>query len=72
MKIQPTWRNNRTREDNLSRRLDQFLIKECLMNMGHRIRKLVDSRGISNHILIYLEISGGMNKPRAPFKFNST
>lgn len=51
-KIQPTWRNNRTKEDNLSRRLDRFFIKEHQMNMGHRIRQWVDSGGISNHRLI--------------------
>lgn len=70
-KIQPTWRNNITGEDSPSRRLDRFLIKDHLLNMGHRIRQWVGSRGISDHRLIYLEISGGMNKPRAPFQFNS-
>ncbi len=33
-KILPTWRNKRIGEDNLARRLDRFLIKERLLELG--------------------------------------
>jgi len=65
-KIKPTWRNNRTGEDSFARRLDRFLIKERLLSMGFRYRQWVGSRGISNHLPIYLEIGGGLNQQKAP------
>lgn len=40
--------------------------------MGFNYRQWVGSGGLSNHSLIYLEVRGGMNKPKAPYKFNST
>ena len=40
------------------------------MNISHRIRQWVNFGGIFDHRLIYLEISGGMTKIRAPLKFN--
>eukprot|EP00253_Pinus_taeda_P030029 PITA_30029 len=68
----PTWRNNRTGEASLARRLDRFLIKEPLVNRGTRIRQWVRSRGLSDHRPIYLEMQDAIDKPKAPFKFNST
>jgi len=40
--------------------------------MGCNYRQWVRFGGISDHSPIYLHIRGGMNKPKAPFKFNST
>jgi len=40
--------------------------------MGCNYRQWVGSRGLSNHSPIYLEISGGVNKTKAPYKFNVT
>lgn len=71
-KIQPTWRKNRTGEASLSRRFDRFLIKEPLVNRGSHIRRWVGSGGISNHRPIYLELKDVIDKPKAPFKFNSS
>eukprot|EP00253_Pinus_taeda_P017821 PITA_17821 len=71
-RIQPSWRNKRTGEDRLARRLDHFLIKERLLSTGYNYGQWVGSGGISNHLSIYLEIRGGLNKPKASFKFNSS
>ena len=71
-KIQPTWSNNRIGEANLARRLDRFLIKEALASSGTHIRQWVGLGGLSDHRPIYLEIQDAIQKPKAPFKFNST
>lgn len=71
-KIQPTWRNNRTGEASLARRLDRFLIKEPLINRGTCIKQWVVTGCLSNHRPIYLEIQDAIDKPKAPFIFNST
>lgn len=54
------------------RRLDRFLIKEIFLEQGFTYRKWVGLSGLSDHLLIYLDIWGDISKPRAPFKFNST
>lgn len=70
--ILPTWRNRRNGEDSLARRLDRFLIKDQLLGLGFIFRQWVGSGGISYHLPIFLDIRGGICKPRAPFKFNTT
>lgn len=71
-KILPTWRNIRVREDSLARILDRFIIKEQLLCLGFINRQWVGSGSISDHSPIFLDIRGGLSKPRAPLKFNST
>lgn len=71
-KVHPTWRNNRTGEASLARRLDRFLTKEDLVNRGACIRQWVSSGGLSDHRPIYLELQDGADKPKALLKFNST
>lgn len=71
-KIQPTWRNNRTEAPSLARRLDRFLIREALVNRGYQVRQWIGSGGVFDHRSIYLELTAAHNKPKAPFKFNST
>eukprot|EP00253_Pinus_taeda_P016512 PITA_16512 len=70
-KPQATCRNNRTGDDSLARRLDRFLVKEKVLDLGLQIRHWVRTRGISDHLPIYLEIVGGREKPKGPFKFCS-
>lgn len=43
-----------------------------MLTLGLGNRQWVGSGGISDHRPIYLEIKGGMNKPKGPFKFNAT
>lgn len=71
LKILHTWRNNRSGADSFSRRLNRYLIKERMLTLGQGYRKWVGSGGISDHRPIYLEIRGGMNKHKGPFKFNA-
>lgn len=42
------------------------------MERGYTYRQWVGSGGLSDHLMIYLDIRGEISKPRAPFKFNST
>eukprot|EP00253_Pinus_taeda_P023577 PITA_23577 len=62
-KTQLTWRDNRIGEDSLPLRLNRFLIMEGLLNQGLVHRQWVGSGGISNHLPIYMEISGGRTPP---------
>eukprot|EP00253_Pinus_taeda_P003055 PITA_03055 len=71
-KMQPTWQNNRTAEDSLASRLNRFHIKEGLLSQGLIHRRWVGLGGISNHLPIYIEISGGQGKSKGPFKFCAT
>lgn len=71
-RLKPTWRNKQTGEARLARRLDHFLLKERLLGMGCNYWQWVGSGGLSNDSPIYLDISGGVNKPKAPYKFNAT
>lgn len=59
----PTWRNIR---------LDCFTLKTPMLQRLSHYTQWVRSGGISDHLHIYLEISGPPIKPKAPFKFNST
>lgn len=62
-KLVPTWRNRRSGEDSLARRLDHFLIKERFLEQGFTYRQWVGSSGLSDHLLIYLDIRGDISKP---------
>lgn len=71
-KIVPTWRNKRTGEDALARRLDHFLIKATLFARFDRIHQLMGSGGLSNHSPIFMGVMESNHKPNSPFKFNAT
>jgi len=71
-RLQYTWTNNRSGEQNLARRLDRFLIKESLFNNLPRIRQWVGSGGISDHRPIFLEAEDSSHKVKSPFKFNAS
>jgi len=45
-KIQATWRNNQVGDNGLARRLDRFLVKEQVMDLGHNIRQWVGTGGL--------------------------
>lgn len=70
-KKMPTWHNRRIGEAALGRRLDQFLIHEELLRTLPLYRQWVGTGGLSDHLPIYLQISGPSKKPPAPFKFFS-
>eukprot|EP00253_Pinus_taeda_P023181 PITA_23181 len=65
----PTWHNRRTGEAALCRRLDHFLIHEDLIRHIPLYRQWVGTGGSSDHLPIFLQITGPTKKPCAPFKF---
>eukprot|EP00253_Pinus_taeda_P019430 PITA_19430 len=72
LKLKPTWRNRRTGEARVAKRLDRFLINEELAAKIPMFRQWIEEGGLSNHFPIFLEISSPPPKPPAPFKFNSS
>eukprot|EP00253_Pinus_taeda_P021308 PITA_21308 len=72
IKEKPTWRNQRTGEDRIAKRLDRFLISERLASNIPLFRQWVGEGGNSNHFPILLEFSRPPPKPAAPFKFNAS
>lgn len=67
-----TWRNQRVRDKAIVRRLDRFLIKKHSLEHLSCYKQWVGQGGKSDHHLIYLQMLGHFENPRAPFKFNST
>eukprot|EP00253_Pinus_taeda_P011302 PITA_11302 len=70
--LTPTWRNRRTEEDRIAKRLDRFLISEGLIRLVPLFRQWVEAIGNSDHFPIFLDLSFPPPKPPAPFKFNSS
>ena len=54
IKLTPTWRNHRTGESHITKRLDRFLIVDTLMESIDRIHQWVGGFGDSDHNLILL------------------
>eukprot|EP00253_Pinus_taeda_P016122 PITA_16122 len=71
-KLKPTWRNRRSGEDRIAKRLDRFLISEGLIQKVPLFRQWVEEVGNSDHFPIFLDLSFPPPKPPAPFKFNSS
>eukprot|EP00253_Pinus_taeda_P015506 PITA_15506 len=71
IKSKPTWRNRRTGEGRVAKRLDRFLINESLMRDIPMIRQWVGEGGNSDHFPILLEFEKPPPKPASPFKFNA-
>ena len=71
-KLNPTWRNRRTREGRIAKRLDRFLVGEDVaFSQSFLARQWVDWGGESDHCPIVLELRGGVQRPPSPFKFNA-
>eukprot|EP00253_Pinus_taeda_P011344 PITA_11344 len=70
--LAPTWRNRRSREDRIAKRLDRFLISEGLIRLVPLFRQWVEATGNSDHFPIFLDLSFPPPKPPAAFKFNSS
>jgi hypothetical protein len=56
LKLCPTWRNKRTGEDQITKRLDRFLIFDKILNQDLHYKQWVGSGGESNHSPILLDI----------------
>eukprot|EP00253_Pinus_taeda_P035654 PITA_35654 len=72
IKLKPTWRNRRSGEDRIAKRLDRFLLSKGLILKVPLFWQWVEEIGNSDHFPIFLDLSFPPPKPPAPFKFNSS
>jgi hypothetical protein len=70
LNLKPTWKNNRVRIEGLTKRLNQFLINDSLLNNLLTIKQWIGFGGLLDHHPIFLEFRQGFEKPTNPFKFN--
>jgi endonuclease/exonuclease/phosphatase family metal-dependent hydrolase len=70
LKLSPSWRNKRTGEDCIAKRLDRFLISDKILNQPLHFRQWIGSGGESDHSPIFFDIVGVRENPLSPFKFN--
>lgn len=71
IKLNPTWRNRRTREDRVAKHLDRFLVAKDLLGSLELIRQYVSIKGDSEHSPIILEMRRREQRLLGPFKFNA-
>jgi hypothetical protein len=69
-KLTPTWRNKRTREDKIAKRLDHFLISKGFLDEVIQVRQWVASGGDSDHNPVVLEVALSRKNHPVPFKLN--
>jgi exonuclease III len=70
IKTSPTWRNGRSREEVVVKRLDIFLVSEDLMETIVQVRASVTEWGNSDHCPISLQIHFDYVSPPIPLKIN--
>jgi hypothetical protein len=70
IKLAPTWKNNRVREDMIAKRIHWFLISDKIMERYFHIRQWVGCGGDSKHSPIFLEVAWEAKNPTSPSKFN--
>ena len=70
LKLTPTWRNNRSGEQAISKRLDRFLLSENLLSGSLIVKTWVEVGSLSHHLPVLLRIQSPESKSVAPFKFN--
>ena len=72
VKLKPTWRNNRSGDARVAKRIDHFLAAEQLVDRFFMVRQWVGSGGSSDHFPIFFEIKKGPINPPSPLKFNKS
>jgi hypothetical protein len=70
VKLLPTWRNGRSGQDYIAKRLDRFLLSENLVSSGIRYRSWVCNVKISDHMPVILHLEQEKEFVNYPFKFN--
>jgi len=70
IKVKPTWRNMRSGNSRVAKRLDRFLVADSLVERHFLVRQWIGSGGQSDHFPIFLEICKGPSTPASPLKFN--
>jgi hypothetical protein len=71
LKLVPTWRNDRSGNDSIARRLDRGLIVEGLLASSGLSRSWVEYPFISDHAPILIQLENAPLYKAFPFKFNS-
>jgi len=70
IRVKPTWRNMRSGDSRVAKRLDRFLVADSLVNRHFLMRQWIGSGGQSDHFPIFLEMRKDPSKPASPLKFN--
>jgi hypothetical protein len=70
--VVPTWRNGRTGEDEISKRLGRVYVSKDLISFTLRYRSWVDYPFVSDHTLVLLQLGFNSTIVAHPFKLNST
>ena len=71
IKVTPTWRNLRIREENIFERLYRFIVHESILHYLERIKYWVEVGGDSNFLPILFQIEKEDSKHPRYLKFNS-
>jgi hypothetical protein len=71
-KLTPTWRNGRSGQDAISRRLDRVLVSDQLLSVAGNFRSWVESPFVSDHAPIYFQMEQCPVYKSFPFKFNAS
>ena len=70
IKLAPTWRNFKTEDEEVEKRLYPFLVLEALLEMSMRLKSSVEIGVISHHRPISLQWQIGFDSPPTPLKFS--
>lgn len=66
----PTWRNIRTGDARVAKRLDRFLLIKDPENSLTLLKQWIGTGGDSDHFPIFLDLKGTYMKLISPFRFN--
>jgi len=70
-KLKPTWRNGRSRQDAIARRLDRVLVSKALLSVAGNYGSWVESSFVSDHAPICFQMEQLPAYKCSPFKFNA-
>ena len=68
IEFKPTWKNRRTGEYRIEKRLDRFLLEERLLTLDPMIKQWVDYGGDTYHLSICPKNLRNPKNPASPFK----
>jgi hypothetical protein len=70
LELVPTWRNGRSGEQNIQKRLDRVYVAEGLLHESARFRSWVGHPYFSDHAPIFFQLNNDYSSVACPFKFN--
>jgi hypothetical protein len=72
LNILPSWRNQRSGDAQVAKRLNRFLVSKYLLDLPLHLWEWVGCGGVYDHSPICIELVWGPKNPSSPFKFNAT